>query len=218
MEEVKKVKMEPVPSPIIEVDGKEYMSDTKGRMVPIALVSEVDRARDGLVRELVGKFMARSEDLAEFKLLAMGDINAFVALVAEKYDAKIGGAKGNVSLVSFDGKYRVQLAKSDVIAFGEELQAAKALVDECLSEWSANAPEALRAIVADAFDVDKEGTINTARVLSLRKFQVDDPRWQKAMEAIKDAIRIISSATYLRAYRMGDDNQWHAIPLDIAAL
>ena len=101
----------------------------------------------------------------------------------------------------------------------KRLQAAKALIDECLKDWTASASSELKAIVNGAFDADKQGNISTTRVLALRRLDIKDPRWLKAMTAIGEAIQVVGSKAYVRVYkRIGDTDQYQQIPLDLAAV
>lgn len=201
------------------INREEYMEDAMGRLVPVDLVSDLDKARDGVVRELIGNALDMKGRLEKFKADSMGDVAAFIELAFEKYDAPLGGKKGNVSLVSYDGRYRVQLAVQERHTFGAELQAAKKLIDECFREWTENSRDEIKAIVNDAFQVDKEGRINMYRILSLRRIDIDHPKWNRAMSAISDALTVVDSKSYIRFYeRDPEDGKWRAIKLDIAAL
>lgn len=196
-----------------------YWKDAKGSLIPVNKVKPVDQARDALVKELVAKSEALSATLAAFKQAAFADIAAFVQLSAEQYDANIGGKKGNVTLYSFDGQYKIVRAINETISFDERLQAAKALIDECLKDWTTNASSELKAIVNGAFDADKQGNISTTRVLGLRRLDITDARWIKAMTAIGEAIQVVGSKAYVRVYkRVGDTDQYQQIPLDLAAV
>lgn len=196
-----------------------FRQDAQGRLVPESMIKPIDMERDRLVQELVAAARAASEVLARFKAKAFGDIEAFVDLSAEQYGAKLGGKKGNVSLLSFDGKYKIQRAIQESIAFDERLQAARALIDECLQEWTADARPELATLVNDAFRVDTKGEIRTARVLALRRMDISDERWLQAMEAIGDACQVVGSKSYIRVYeRIGDSDQYKAISLDIAGV
>ena len=95
-------------------------------------------------------------------------------LSADEYGVHLGGDKGNVSLLSFDGQLSVKRAIAQHIAFDERLQAAKALIDECLKEWTADARPEIVLLVQDAFRVDSEGKIRTGNVLALRRKQRDE--------------------------------------------
>lgn len=196
-----------------------YKQDAKGRLIPVETIKPIDMARDQLVGEIVKKAQAVSETLADFKTAVFADIGAFIELSAERYDAKLGGAKGNVTLVSFDGRYKVQRAIQDTLTFDEGLQAAKALIDECVHEWTEGARSEIRALINDAFNVDKEGNISTGRILSLRRLDIQDEKWQRAMTALSDSVRVQCSKSYIRVYeRVGDTDQYRAIPLDIAGV
>lgn len=196
-----------------------YMQDAKGALWPKDTVREIDLVRDELVHEIVAAARAQSEALAKFKAGVFGDIEAFVQLSGEKYGVKMGGIKGNVSLLSFDGRYKVQRAVADSLAFDERLQVAKELIDQCIHEWSQGSRSEIRALINDAFQVDKEGRVNSARILSLRRLDITDEKWNKAMQAIGESIQVAGSKTYFRVYeRVGDTDQYRPISLDIAAV
>lgn len=194
-----------------------YWMDAKGCLIPESMIKPIDKERDWLVKELVNKANEVSAVLSSFKVQAFGDIAAFIDLSAEQYDTKIGGQKGNLTLYSFDGKYRVQRAIQDRIAFDERLQAAKELIDQCLHDWTEGARPEIQSIVTNAFATDREGQINTGRVLTLRRLDIKDERWVRAMAAIGEAIQVVGSKSYIRVYeRIGDSEQYRPIPLDIA--
>ncbi|WP_337050261.1 DUF3164 family protein, partial [Serratia fonticola] len=72
---------------------------------------------------------------------------------------------------------------------------AKDIIDECVMEWSEGANANLRAIIFDAFEVDKAGKLSVSRILSLRRIKIDDPRWLTAMEAISESLQVAVSKT-----------------------
>lgn len=194
-----------------------YMPDAQGRLVPISTIRPIDLERDKLVGEIVKEAKGLSSEITNFKERVFGDIAAFVSLSAEQYGAKIGGKKGNVTLMSFDGRYKVQRAIAEHISFDERLQAAKALIDDCITDWAKNSRDEIKVLVNDAFQVDKEGNINTGRVLGLRRLEITDERWKNAMKAISEAVQVVGSKSYVRVYeRIGDTDEYRAIPLDVA--
>jgi len=195
------------------------MQDAQGRLVPEGSVKDVDKARDSLVREIAGKAMALREAMKGFRDDVMGDVAAFVQLSAEQYGAKVGGNKGNLTLTSYDGRFKVQRSIAETLVFDERLQAAKELIDECITEWTEGSRDELKALINDAFQVDKEGRINTGRVLSLRRLKINDDRWQRAMQAVSDSLQVAGSKAYLRIYvRRDGDGKYEPVSLDLAAL
>ncbi len=196
-----------------------YMRDSQGRLVPLEMVKPIDQARDELVRDIVDDALKLQEQIRIFKTLCLDEIQAFVDLSAEEYDTALGGIRGNVSLVSYDGRYRIQRSIADHLTFDERLQVAKQLIDNCIHRWSDGARSEIRVLVQDAFQTDKEGRINTGRVLGLRRLDISDPEWKQAMQAISDSVQVAGSKTYVRLYRrVGNSDQWEQISLDIAAL
>lgn len=196
-----------------------FMINAEGHHVPLEKVRPEDRLEDDIVRELHGQALALQAEIRTFKAQAFDTVAAFLSLLAEKYGTSRGGKKGNITLTSYDGLSRVQVAVQDYIQFGPQLQIAKQLVDECLHEWSDGANANLKAIVDQAFRVDKNNRLNTQAILGLRRLHISDEKWVKAMEAITDSIRVTSSKQYIRFYRRpAPEADFEAVNLDIAKL
>lgn len=196
-----------------------YMQDARGRLVPEAKVADVDKLRDQTVRSIVDMAEELSRALAEFKQRTFSDITTFVETSAEQYGAKIGGEKGNITLASFDGKFRVVRSLQETISFDERLQAAKALIDECITNWAQGSTDEIKVLVNDAFRVDKEGAVYASRILGLRRLKIDDPKWRRAMDAISDSLQVVGSRSYVRIYRrVGETDRWEPITLDLASV
>lgn len=202
---------------VIELNGRRYMTDARGALVPLGTIKAQDKLIDETVRKIMVYAIALSEQIGRFKGHTFDDIGSMQALLEQEYGAKAGGAKGNVTLTTFDGLQRVTLKMADLIEFGPELQAAKKLVDECLNDWSADAGDELRMIVNRAFQVDKEGRINRAEIFMLLRAQIDDPRWKRAMDAVRDSIRVIGAKAYLAFHkRPSAEAAWESISIDLA--
>lgn len=193
------------------------MEDAQGRHVAIENIRPIDMERDALVKEIVTKAKGLAGSIQTFKAATLGDIQSFVELSAEKYNAKLGGRVGNVTLTAFDGQYKVVRSIDEYQVFDERLQAAKALVDECITEWSAGSRSELRTLINGAFQVDKQGRINVNRILTLRRLEITDDRWQQAMTAIGESLQTVGSKPYLRIYERQADGGYKPLPLDVAA-
>jgi hypothetical protein len=206
-------------TPIREIAGKRYVTNSKGALVPVETV----KAQDLLMDEVVGKIFDFAKDLSgqisRFKEHTFADISDFQELLEQEYGARAGGAKGNVTLTSFDGLKKVAVQVADRIDFGPELQVAKKLVDECLIEWSADGRAELRSIVNRAFAVDQAGKIKQAELFSILRLEIEDERWQRAMKAIRDSIRVLGTKAYVRFYeRSVAEAPWLPVSLDIAVV
>lgn len=200
-------------------ENKDYIEDAQGRLTPVSAIKPIDLKRHETVTSIMKDTFAERVRLIEFKRGIWMRVQEFLAESAKDSGArKYGGSKGNVTLTSFDGKYKVMVAVNDTIQFNEKLQVAKQLIDRCIANWSAGANENLRAIVDDAFNVGKSGLVSTSRVLGLRRLNIKDATWKKAMDAISESMQVASSKTYMRFYERMQDGSYRQIPLDVSAL
>ena len=184
---------------------------------PAETVKPADKLQDEVVRKIVGYALDLSAQVTRFKAHTFEDLGGFEALLAQEYGATVGGAKGNKTFMTFDGLQKVEVRVQDNITFGPELQIAKGLVDECLNEWSADSRPEIRTLVTNAFNTDQAGQINRAEIFMLLRLEIEDERWQRAMSAIRDAIRVVGSKTYVRIQiRDRFDAPWESVTIDLA--
>lgn len=199
------------------LDGVEYLADAKGALVPVSLIKPQHLLEDEMVRKVMGYAIALSEQIRRFKEHTFDDLGAFEALLLQEYGCTVGGAKGNKTLTSHDGLFKITVQVADNIVFGSELQIAKGLIDECLNEWAQGSRDEIRAIVTRAFNTDKAGQINRSEIFMLLRLEITDPRWLQAMRAIRDAMRVEGSKTYVRCYRRENcASAWQAVTIDLA--
>lgn len=211
------VTAKPLPPGGVEIAGTAYMTDAQGRLVPLGLVPAQDLLMHEVVHKILGYARPLSEEIARFKAHTFDDVDGFVSLLEQEYGQRVGGKKGNITLMTFDGLRKVQVQAADLIEFGPELQIAKGLLDECLREWAAESREEIQAVVGRAFKVDQQGQINRAELLSILRLEIKDERWVRAMDAIRASMRVVGSKRYVRFYeRDKQDGDWRAVTLDVA--
>lgn len=207
----------PIPSGRVVIDGTERIIDPNGAFVPVSVVKPQHLLEDELVRQEAGHAIALSQQIGRFLGHVWDNVGAFEALIAEQYGATVGGKKGNKTLMSYDGLYKITVQVADNVVFGPELQVAKTLVDECLNDWTADAGDNIKAVIQRAFNVDREGQINRAALYSLLRLEIDDDRWKRAMQAIRDAMRVVGTKAYVRFHRRPTaEAPWEAITIDLA--
>lgn len=197
-----------------EINGSEMMIDAQGRYVPCDTIRAVDLLRDDLIRSLIPEVEDLSKKLAELKAKAFKDVDDFLALSASQYGVKSKAIKGNITLKTYNGEYEVRLASADNIEFDEQLQVAKELIDECLTEWCDGANAKLAVIVKDAFKVDRKGRLDKNRILGLRKYEIEDEKWKRAMEAIGNSVSVTGRRRYIRFFRIDDSGREYQIQLN----
>jgi hypothetical protein len=209
-----------------EVNGQQFLLDPRGAYVPLSVIRPIDVIRDELVEEVLAEAVEMHREILIRREKLWEKIVSFLELSAGEYGVQFGGVKGNCSLSSFDGKKQIKIHIGEHKAVNETIHTAKAMIDECLERWIADAEKsktdesreginALRALVNKLFAVNQEGRIDFNLLYSLKKYEISDPRWKRAMEAIDQAIEVIGSSKYLRFYtRASADVAWEIIPME----
>jgi hypothetical protein len=187
------------------------MRNARGQDVPESLVKEIDKMRDTLVKEVTARYMTLAEQTRAVKKQCSDDLEAFLQISAERFGADLGGKKGNVTVYSYDGKCKIIRQVSDYMVFDEGLAAAKELIDQCLTDWVKNATPEIRTLIDRAFRPNSAGRISTSAVLGLRQLAINDERWIRAMHAIGESLKVVSSKAHIRAYRQDEGGDWQPV-------
>ncbi len=196
----------------------EYRVDHRGNMIHEKNINPIDLLEDQLVEKLMKHAADLNAQIARFRGHCFDDITAFLDLLFERYQAKRGGKKGNMTFLSFDGLAKVTVQVAEKLQVTSALRAAEALIDECIKEWAEGSHDNIRAIVSHAFRQDKEGNVSVSALLELSRVKIEDERWQRGVAALKDSLRPVGSRTYLRFYRRANqDARWSAITIDLAS-
>ena len=189
-----------------------------GHLIPEGLIKPIDLLRDEVVLKQVAKAKELQLQMQATKVQMQQEIADYLDLSASEYGVSYGGAKGNVTLTSFDGQFKVERAIGEHRIFDERIQAAKAQIDACIARWSEGSSVEICALVDYAFRVNKQGRIDVNQVLSLRQLKIDDQEWREAMDAIADAITTIAKTEYIRLYERQSSGKYAAVSLDWAKL
>jgi len=201
------------------INMADFMVNAQGHLVPKSKVAEVDKLRDQTVQELTNRALSLHHTMRDFQNHALDTVAAFVECSAEEHGVKWGGKKGNIKLTSFDGTRQVMIDIQERIGFSEKLAVAKDILDDFLKAEMASASDSIRAIVFEAFDVDRDGKLNTRRILGLRRIKIDDPDWLRAMEVISEALQLEGSKEYLRVYtRPSPRSKWQLVNLNMSSI
>ena len=200
-----------------EIDGVVFREDSRGALVPESSIKPQDILKDDLVEESAEKILALESEMRRVKSDIMESIRAYIGLIGDKYGVKLGGQKGNIQLVSLDGKTKILISISERISLNENVIAAKELIDEYLEDAIKGSSADIKQLVTSAFRV-KQGSLDARSILRLRQLNIEDERWKKAMDIIADSIVIQSSESYLRLYRKNTSGIMEYVPLDFSVI
>ncbi len=195
---------------------EKILVDASGREYPAKILDPEIVKRDTIVNRLMGKASRLHDRIESEKIKMVDDIDKYLNQTAQKYGEEW---KGNAELLSFDGKYKIEVRQRERIEFSEKLQIAKQKIDGCLKRWSEDSNINLQAVIKEAFQVDKKGEIAKSRILGLRRYNIKDKQWQQAMDLIDEAIQVTSTKQYIAFYERPDkDKPFRLISLNFSAL
>ena len=189
--------------------------DAKGDFVPPRYIQKLDKEKDKVVSKLSNKALKLSKALEDFKTEVFTEVSNYLDTAKKHYKVDLDTEEGNKTLSDFANSLRVEVSCKKQLAFDEKLEFAKKLIDECIVEWSKGANSKLIALVEQAFQTDKKGMIDRDRILGLRKLNIKDTQWQKAMDIISDSLTIVNKKSYVR-FQQKIDGRWRTVYLDIA--
>jgi len=190
-----------------------YMKNSQGHLVPLAQVKEVDKIRNELVSKLVKEAKTIADQAQRFKDSCYTNIASFVELAAQEHGMEIGGGKGNLTITSYDGRYRICRANDDLIEFNESITIAREMFFKLIEEWAKESNSYIVAVVHNAFATDRNGHLSMAKILSLRSAPVDHPEWKKAIEIINQSIQVWQTKTYIRFYEKDENGKFVQVAL-----
>ncbi len=188
--------------------------DASGKYVDPKYISQHVKSEDRDVAKLQKKAVTISKQLSDLLLATEKMFLNHLERLAKEYAVPPVSGKGNMTMRTFDGTQSVKCKVYQRIVFDARLNTAKELVDKCISKWAQGADQKLKAIVSDAFKVDKEGAVDPKALLRLKKLKIDDADWRIAMKMGDDSMTLVSSKKHYQFFiRETPEAEWKTINL-----
>lgn len=186
-----------------------------GEVVPAEIISGHDKRKEQAVNRIAKQALKASDVLRDLKSL----INNEVTKVYEEHlrikNIDHNKAKGNYTLYNFDKSWMISIKNSEIIAFDDNINVVKALLDEYIEDVTNDSSSDIRLLVQNAFRT-KKGQLDKARLLSLFQYEIKHPIWQRAMDELKSSIDIQSSKMYVQVFQRDEQGEYTAIPLSLS--
>lgn len=202
-------------------DERGFWLDGKGDATHPDNVRAADKIKDEMIEKLCNEAMHLSDEISAFKKKSNEQVEAYFAILLQDYgiNAKAKSVKGNITIENFSSTFKVALSVSDNLQFDERIQIAKSLVDEFLIDETKDSSPAIRTLITKAFEVDKKGNIDANKIFALKRYDIQDERWNKAMSIIDESKKVAFARSYIRFYiREHTNNEWELVPLNIAGV
>jgi len=196
-----------------------FWVDAGGNSIPPKYIKPFDKKRDKLVERIFSGAQKMHNSLSTFKKSIEDMVQKHIEelLISTSLPPKW---KGNLTLTGFSGTIQVEIDVKDYITFDERLNIAKGLIDQYLLRKCDEAnSQALKAIIHEAFNMDKKGNINRYMLHRIMRANIKDADWVQAMELIKESEQAVSSKQYIM-FRFRDDptKDWETLSLNFASL
>lgn len=190
--------------------------DAQGKPIPVRYVDQSDKMRDRLVMKLARQAEKLSRQITDFKITAFDEIEKYLDRLEKMYNINSRTKVGNKVLTDFSNTMKIEIRVIKLIDFDDRLILAKSIIDDCIKRWSKGANDKLLLLVEEAFKVDNRGKLDKTRIMALRRWNIQDEQWRKAMDIIADSIKVVNTKSYIRFSVKNEKGDWEAIPLDIA--
>ena len=190
--------------------------DDRGRPVPEQYIPATDKKRDQLVERTFKKVVKLSEKIAETKCEIVGSIDKYLDELAKENRVRENW-KGNILLQNFAKSLCIERRIDDNIGFDEKLQMVKTIVDKWIAGRLDGIDENLGKVITQAFNVDKQGRVNTAMLMKLLHLEIEDSEWKKAMRMLKESIIVKSSKqsiNFKRKVKKDSGEIWETVVLN----
>lgn len=190
--------------------------DDRGRPIPEQYIPATDKKRDKLVESTFKKVVKLAEKISDTKVEIVSAIDKYLNELAKENRTRENW-KGNILLHNFDKSLVIDRRIDDNIGFDEKLHMVKTIVDKWLYDRLNGIDENLGKVITQAFNVDKQGRVNTAMLMKLLHLEIEDAEWKKAMRLLKESIIIKSSKQYInfkRKVKQDSGEIWETIVLN----
>ncbi|WP_025811996.1 DUF3164 family protein [Komagataeibacter kakiaceti] len=126
-----------------------------GNEVPTSRIRDDILFRHQTANALVEAAMGLNAELRARKEQFFADVDAFIDLTLERYNARLGGRRGGVVIANFSETMKVEVSTSDYLRVNEAITAAQALMNEVLDDVGEGASDDVRTLLANASCVTK---------------------------------------------------------------
>ena len=174
--------------------------------------------RDEAISNMVSYAKNLHDQLAGFKNSSFEMIETLYKMLQEHSDRHASG-KGNVTLDTADGKYRVMFRRSDNTRFDERATQAEAHILDFIAERWGNRDDADAKFIKRMLE-RKNGKLDKNRVLDMISMRDNykEEHWQKGIELLQESIVPDTTKFYAEYYYRSEDGEWLPVVLTFSRL
>lgn len=192
--------------------------DKDGVEIPSKYIHKLDIEKHHLALALAKKAQKINETLVAFKKELMEKCDELYERARTEAQLKVrDNSKGTYSITSIDKKVKIELRVTEFGGFGDGIHIAHELIKEFLMERTKNIDADIAAIATSAFET-RGGNFDVKKVLDLKKYNIQHPKWVQAMKEIDKAYEVRNTKRYPRVWLMDDNGEYKIVNLDFASI
>lgn len=196
--------------------AKKQWIDHNGQEIPAQYVPTIVKERDRLARRIHKQAVKLSEQLEQFKEMALDKSDEMYEKMMEDNNVRTG-KKGNYSISSFDKAIKVEVSVQERIEFDDLIQVAQEKINQYLEQKKGSVDNEIQQIINLAFKTSK-GRLDVKRVLSLFSLKINHKLWLEAMDVLKQSINRNVSKRYFRVWEKDKNGDYKSVELNLSSL
>ena len=196
-----------------------HCMNRNGRYVPPKTIPLHLKRRDETVTKIMAIVDKENERMKKSKAAIFQLVNNYIDFLKKRVGDTEKSTEGNLTLSDYANLNQVDISISNNISFDENLNIAKSLIDKCLKKWSAKSNVALKAVIQEAFNIDKKGRVNSNMILRLLALHIEDKDFLAAQKLIKDSIQSTGTRQYTNFKRRSNQKvDFKAVQLNFSVV
>jgi hypothetical protein len=177
---------------------------------------EYEQLRDETAEKLVHKATVLSNAIKDFKMEVFSDMSGLYELLQE-YSKRHADGKGNFTIESADGAYKIEFSRQMLGSFDERAdQAAAHIIDFVNSRFSGDL-EAQEMITGILERSKGKFDIKQIQKLYAMEAKFNDPNWIEGIRLFKEAWKPSETKDYTRFF-IKYKSEWKAVNLNFSSI
>lgn len=197
-----------------------HLIDPDGQTIPIESIPALTVLCNEMVNEVAARTLETQEIIRVHKELLFKQFWDFLELCFQENNVPLlKEGQRTIRLTNFAETAKVEYEAKKKLALNDNyFSSAKALLLECVKDWTAQNNAEVKSIVQKIITPDARGRISLYQIIYLANIKSQDERFIRAQNLIKKSLTTQKIQPYLRVYQKNERGRWEQIVLNFSAL
>lgn len=191
---------------------KKQWIDAKGRIIPSEHVSDEVKYQEFVLDRIRKEAERINKTISEGKAIIEELNKQFLSMKAKQ--AGYDEWEGAVTLISFDGKFKMETKCSELITFGPDAQSGHRKIKEALETELQNVKYDVKEAILSLIEPSTSGVIPKVNLTKVKKWKLDSDLFREGIALFDSAANVTETKVYRKFYIREEDGSW--TPLNVA--